>query len=197
VTADTIQLPITKVDDAFHLVYGVVYAPLAVDSHGETMTEEEVEKMCHDFLYYGRNANIDVMHNNEACGARVVESFKVREGDNDFGEHVGAWVVGIKIPEGDVWSKIKSGEYSGFSLQALARKVPRKVVVEVVRAASGSTEENDTDDLEKHSHEFVIEMDDAGRVTMGVTTETLGHTHKIYNTVSTDPTESHSHRYFI
>ena len=133
---------------------------------------------------------------NEKCGARVVESFVTRAGDPDFPDP-GSWVIGIKLPSGPLWDKIKSGEYSGLSLQAVARKVPRQVTVDHVVADAGTTELNGTDAIEEHDHDFFVEFDEEGRVLVGMTSESYDHEHQIRATVSTEMAVEHSHRYFI
>lgn len=73
-----------KLDDELRIVYGEVYAPDVIDSQGDTMSAAEIRKMAHHFLAEGRVKQIDVQHNNQVCGAKVVESFIAREGDPTF-----------------------------------------------------------------------------------------------------------------
>lgn len=179
----------------YHYVEGVVYAPLEVDTHFETMTAADIEEMAHDFIASGRVGQIDVMHDELPSGAKVVESWIVRKGDDDYPE--GAWVLRTRIPDGPLWEAIKSGKLNGYSFQALVNKVPKKVLVDIARIAEGETEENTEEEVERHRHEYYVEFDRDGRVTMGLTTNVLGHAHRITGTVVTETEAGHNHRFFV
>lgn len=178
-----------------HYVYGVVYAPLQVDTDWETITSEDIKKMAHDFIASGKVSNIDLQHNNQLTGARVVESFIARRGDPDYPE--GAWVLGVRVPEGPLWEAIKTGKINGFSVEMLATKVPKVVTVDIAKIAMGMTEENTDDIVAPHRHEFYVEFDSQGNVIFGVTDEVNGHAHSIIATVRTEVSQGHSHRFFV
>lgn len=105
----------------FHYVFGEVYAPDIVDTDGESMTAEDIRKMAHDFIATGKVKELDTNHNHKICGAEVVESFIARSGDPDFAE--GAWVLGVRMPDGPLWEMVKSGEINSFSVDTLVTKV--------------------------------------------------------------------------
>ena len=110
------------------LAYGIVYEPNVVDTHGEYMTADEIEKMAHRFLLAKRNSAFDVMHDNIDQQAHVVESFIARAGDPDY--PVGAWVAGVWVPNQTLWARIRKGEITGFSFEALVTKHPRSALVD-------------------------------------------------------------------
>ena len=179
-----------------HYVYGVVYEPLQVDTDWESMTPYDVKKMAHDFLASGKVSNIDIMHNRKPSGAKVVESFIARKGDPDYPE--GAWVLGVLVPEGDLWDDIRAGKLNGFSVDMKVTKVPKKVTVDLARIAIGDTELNTAiDQTPPHSHKYYIEFDSEGRVILGMTDEVEGHSHSIIGTVATEMTMGHAHRFFV
>ncbi len=180
----------------YHYVYGVVYAPLEVDTDWETITPEDVRKMAHEFLASGKVTRIDWQHNRQETGAEVVESFIARPGDPDYPE--GAWVLGVRIPEGPVWEAVKAGKINGFSVDMSAVKVPKRVAVDIARIALGSTEENvNGDEVPPHRHEYYVEFDSEGNVVFGTTSEEMGHVHRIAATVRTEEARGHVHRYFV
>ncbi len=114
-------VPIAKVDDEKHLVYGVVYAPDKVDAHDEYADAETIEKMAHLFMQeYGQ---IDVMHDeNDRDDLYVVESY-IAPGDFDLGGQdvtKGSWVLVTKVMDPDIWKKVKSGELAGYSWGGVA-----------------------------------------------------------------------------
>lgn len=178
-----------------HYVYGVVYAPLQVDTDWETITSEDIRNMAHDFIASGKVANIDLQHNHQLTGAKVVESFIARKGDPDYPE--GAWVLGVRVPEGPLWEAIKAGKINGFSVEMLALKVPKVVPVDLAKIAVGTTEENTDGNIAPHQHEFYVEFDSNGQIILGITDEILGHQHDIIATVRTEVSQGHTHRFFV
>lgn len=186
----------TSSDSRWHYVEGVVYQPLAIDTDWETMTADDVQKMAHDFIASGKVEAIDTQHNRQTSGAEVVESFIARKGDPDYPE--GSWVLKCRMEDGPLWESIKSGELNGYSFDAFVSKVPKQVVVDMVKVASGDSEDNtDTSEVPAHKHEYYVEFDSKGRVVVGVTDEVLGHTHRISGTVVTDEADGHTHRFFV
>jgi hypothetical protein len=180
----------------YHYVYGEVYAPLQIDTDGETMAAGDIKKMAHDFLASGKVDAIDVNHSHVmADGVEVVESFIARKDDADYRE--GAWVLGVRMKEGAVWDAVKSGELNGFSMDAFVKKVSKRVLVEIDKIVSGDTETASSDDMPTHIHVFYVEFDSDGKVAFGTTSEEIGHVHKIFGTVVTEKACEHSHRYFI
>lgn len=113
-----VMAKVRKVAPHRRIVYAIVYAPHAVDAHGDYMEPEDVEQMAHDFLASGATRNVDVQHDNKCDrGCYVVESFIVREGDPDFKE-VGAWAAGIYVGDDETWNKVLKGEITGLSMEA-------------------------------------------------------------------------------
>src|SRR5690606_23799098 len=86
------------------IVYGEVYAPGQVDSHGDFMTAKTIEAMAQRFLKSGLVKNIDTEHDLQQNGSEVVESFIARKGDPDFAE--GAWVLGVHVSDPQLWAKV-------------------------------------------------------------------------------------------
>ena len=180
----------------FHYVYGEVYAPDIVDTDGESMSAQDIQKMAHDFIASGKVSALDTDHNQEICGAQVVESFIARKGDPDFAE--GSWVLGVRMTDGELWERVQSGELNSFSVDALVTKVASDRALPKLSAACGTTlEQVARSDIPPHTHAYFIEYDANGRVAFGKTDEVLGHSHAIKGTVTTEKSEGHSHRFFV
>lgn len=180
----------------FHYVFGEVYAPDIVDTDGESMTAEDIRKMAHDFIAAGKVKELDTNHNHQICGAEVVESFIARAGDPDFAE--GAWVLGVRMTDGPLWELVKSGEINSFSVDALVTKVRSDRDPPAYSVSCGTTMEPvEQEGIEPHTHGYYLEFDRQGHVKFGETTVASGHLHKIYGTVTTEPSEGHSHRFFV
>lgn len=173
-----------------HLVYGEVYVPSIIDSDGDYMDAEDIEKAAHGFLRDLNLQKIDLQHSNKLVpGATVVESFIARKGDPDFIE--GSWVVGVHIPDADTWSKIKKGEINGFSLEALVKGEETEIEVEVPPVISGKTTKSEDD----HDHDFYVTYDPEGNLVGGRTSEVNGHYHLIKRGTITEEAAGHRHRF--
>lgn len=179
-----------------HFVEGPVYSPLQVDTDGESMTASDIRKMAHDFVSSGMISQIDVMHNRTPSGVRVVESYIAKTDDPSYSE--GTWVLGCSVPEGPVWEDIKAGKLNGYSFDASVKKVPRRVMVDIAKIATGRVAVNtDQDVIPAHSHSFYVEFTSEGRISMGFTDEQVGHTHTIKGTVVTEEAMGHTHRFGV
>ena len=104
-----------KSDAKKQIVFGEVYVPDRRDTDGNFMTAETIEKMAHDFLANKRNAEISKGHDGISDKGCVVESFIAREGDPDF--IAGSWVVGVHVPDVEIWKSIEDGKLTGFSIE--------------------------------------------------------------------------------
>jgi hypothetical protein len=185
------SVSIKSVSDDEQIVYGEVYAPYVIDSHGEMMLPDAVKQLAHRFLVLQKNAFIDVMHNNIPVKASVVESYIARAGDPLYNE--GAWVLAVQIFDQEVWAEVKAGKLNGYSLEAWVYKYDADVVFDYLPVHMGFTEENDG-----HFHAFYVEVGNDGRVVTGMAgSDEDGHTHKISAGTATDVTDGHAHRYFL
>lgn len=171
------------------IVYGEVYAPNRPDAHQEFMTAESIRKMAHGFMQAGRQGEIDLMHNNRVIkGCCVVESYIAPEDDSMF--IPGSWVVGVHVPDKEVWSMIKKGDINGFSMEAFVVKEETEADIEIPPVVSGLTSKS-----EDHEHRFYVTYDDAGVFKGGTTDVVNGHSHRILAGTHTEVTKGHSHRF--
>jgi hypothetical protein len=104
-----------KANSEKQLVYGEVYVPDKKDSDGNWMTAETIEKMAHDFMRKGGINQISKGHDGQCDKGVIVESFIAREKDPDYTE--GSWVVGVHIPDAEIWKQVKDGTLTGFSIE--------------------------------------------------------------------------------
>ena len=181
----------------YHYVFGEVYAPNFVDTDGESMTAEDIRKMAHDFIASGRVRSLDTNHNHILSGAEVVESFIARKGDPDYAE--GAWVLGVRMTDGELWNAIKAGEVNSFSFDATIRTEPSTESLPTYpNIMIGTTYEPvEQDGIPAHKHAFYLELNDKGRVVSGKTSIAEGHSHEIRGMVTTEPTNGHAHRFAV
>lgn len=184
------SLRVKKLNNEQQVVYGEVYAPNIIDSHGAAMKPEDVQTLAHRFMMDMKNNKIDLMHNNKPTESIAVESFIAREGDPDYTP--GAWVLAVKVLDSDLWASIKKGTYNGFSMEAWVNKKTETVQIQIQKHVFGLTENNNG-----HEHAFYVEMNDDGKVVRGITSEVDGHTHTISISSATEFTDDHTHRFFL
>ena len=106
----------------------------------------------------------------------------------------GAWVLGVKVFDEDLWAQIKNGEMTGFSFEAMVRKIPAKVKVDSDGRAHGRT--SITND---HWHVFSIRLDHHGNVLSGSTSrhEPSNHVHPITEGLRTQVAAGHRHTFSL
>jgi hypothetical protein len=175
------------------LVFGEVYAPWQIDTDGEAMLPEDIEKMAHDFLASGRVNKIDEQHNLTESNCLVVESFIARKGDPD-GFIEGAWVLGTHIIPDDLWEKVKKGEINGYSFYGPVTQVSVSAVVLATRHITGKTEASADGFLPPHTHDLDIKFSKDDKVITGLTSSNLNHCHVVTRTTATEIELEHAHR---
>jgi len=106
---------ILKADEEQRLVYGVVLEPDTVDSQGDIISADEIEKAAHRFLVKSRI--VGDRHSKKAK-AEVVESYIAPMDFEWGGQKVkkGSWILGVHISDDRLWNAVKKGEYTGFSV---------------------------------------------------------------------------------
>lgn len=182
---------INKTEEEKQIVWGVVYPPGVLDSQGDAMTKEEIEKMAYNFMKEGRLDKIDIGHNFKESGCQVVESFIARENDPDFPQ--GSWVIAVQCTD-EVWQKVKTNELNGFSFAGTAAQKRARVMLEVSKEVIGETKENTDTVLPPHTHIYVARFNKEGRVIGGCTDTQLNHSHPIKAGTSVEKALGHAHR---
>ena len=184
-----VDMPIVLKSEEQQIVYGEVYAPNRPDAQGEYMTAVDIQKMAHAFIRDGKMGQIDLMHGNKVIkGSSVVESFVADEADKRFIPH--SWVIGVHIPDSDLWGSIKKGEINGFSMEALVTRHDQEVEVEIPPVVTGLTSKH-----EDHEHKFFVHYDGNGQFKGGMTDTVNGHYHSIVAGTHTQDAAGHRHRF--
>lgn len=128
---ETIEL--AEVDSEKRLLLGAALIPdkkiRRIDENGNeffiTFKSETIENLAHDFIKNGMQKNSSLEHEVQLDGMSVVQSWIVDDPDNDkskaYGKtyEKGTWVAMMKVENDEIWSKVKSGEIKGFSIDAL------------------------------------------------------------------------------
>lgn len=130
----TRPIRIFKRDDGSdeRFVFGVVLVPDEVDAQGEIYSVEDVRKACHSFMesYRGR---FKVMHSGEVVPELIpLETYVSKREETHGGETypVGTWFLAARVNSDELWAKIKSGEFTGWSMGGTAVRESLKDAVE-------------------------------------------------------------------
>lgn len=180
-------------NDYERVVFGEVYLPNHIDTAETAMTREEVKRVAYEFMRRSMLTKIDEMHNYKESGCYVVESFIARPGDPEFVE--GAWVLGTKIDNDEVWEKVLNGEYNGYSIAGRAIREPAAVRLTRVVEMEVETELSEGD--EPHSHYIHLFFNKDNQLAPCWTSSTLGHAHQVVATTATELTNDHLHKFIV
>ena len=109
-------------DDDERIVFGVVYEPDEEDTQGDYATVEDIRKAAYSFMEIGQIYK--VMHKGVPVDVCVLESYLAPVEFQMGGETVkkGTWLLGSRIPEGEMWADIKSGEHTGYSMAGTSER---------------------------------------------------------------------------
>lgn len=113
--------PIFKIDKEKRVVYGIVLEPEVVDSQGDIISAEAIERAAHRFLIESRVIGESHEYLAEAY---PVESFIAPIDFEMGGQEVrkGTWILAVKVMDDELWQKVKDGEFTGFSVGGYATR---------------------------------------------------------------------------
>lgn len=122
------RFKIEKSEDDKMLAFG--WANIAVteggeqieDYHEDLIDPEELEQAAYSFVELYREGG--EMHERGGCAVLVESMVFTKEKQSALGIAEGTlpegWWIGFKVTDTDVWDKVKSGEYSMFSIEGEA-----------------------------------------------------------------------------
>ena len=111
----SIRVPIMVSKSDQQIVYGVVSEPDTIDLQGDRLSKEEIVKACHKFMLTSQR--IGKEHEGPAK-ADIIESYIAPMDFTCGGQTVrkGSWVMAVKIHDPELWSAVKNGDITGFSI---------------------------------------------------------------------------------
>lgn len=170
------------------VVFAEVIIPNSLNVYGDLHSEASVKEFAYGFMLSGFGRDVEHDEIDRGDGLTVVESFIARAGDQDFVP--GSWVIGMHIADDDLWAQVLRGELNGFSYSAFADVMEVAVAAPDQPTDVGFTEPDIEDG---HIHQYFVVLTDEGRVLIGGTTETNGHTHNIRSHTRTEYGNGHNH----
>lgn len=119
--------PISKSIDDKRIVVGIVLEPNTVDAQGDSIPPEVIEKAAHSFLSgYNVQNTLGFAHKVFKKNFDLLESY-VTPQDIVIGKQVakaGSWVMSVKVLNDDIWTLVKNGQITGFSIGGRAKSLP-------------------------------------------------------------------------
>lgn len=120
------QVKLLKADEVEErFVLGVVLEPNVVDSQNDFESPEDIRKAAHLFMEeYGE---LGTQHTEMVTGRlKVLESYIAPIDFEIGGEKVskGTWVMGIRVVDDALWTDVKKGSFTGFSIGGTAYRSP-------------------------------------------------------------------------
>ena len=98
------------------------YDPNTDSEYYVYFSKETVKRSAYLYLKHNNHHKATEQHNERVSGVLTVESW-IKEGEQDksnlygFDLPVGTWFVKMSVQNDDLWSKIKSGEIKGLSIE--------------------------------------------------------------------------------
>ncbi len=86
-------------------------------------TPETVRAVAHNFIRHGKQGSINLEHQVPVLGNSVVEAWTVMDPEMDKAKALGyetvpeTFMIALSIPDKDLWAKVESGQYRGFSIE--------------------------------------------------------------------------------
>ena len=117
-------LPVDKADEDRRLVLGVVLEPNSVDTQGDTIAPEEIERAAH--LWLARFQDRGFMHRQIVNSKlEIYESYLAPADLTIGGQRVkkGSWLLMYHVVDDVLWAAVKRGDLTGFSMGGFARRV--------------------------------------------------------------------------
>lgn len=108
-------------------VFGIVLEPETVDAQNDIYSDDEIRRAAH--LYMEEFGHIKLMHDGAPIDSRVkiLESYVAPVAFNMDGQQVkkGTWLLAVRVLDDTLWSAVKSGDLTGFSIGGTAVRTPR------------------------------------------------------------------------
>ncbi len=124
-------VPITKLDEEEQKVWGPVLEPTTPDdpdAHGDFYSESDIRAAAERFMkkVQDGDASADGVQHLVKVGTdrlHLIESWIAQE-DTKHGDDPikkGTWMIGAKVNDPELWSMVRSGEFTGFSIGGRAK----------------------------------------------------------------------------
>tara|TARA_R100001530_G_C4321241_1_gene155882 strand:+ start:702 stop:1313 length:612 start_codon:yes stop_codon:yes gene_type:complete len=126
------EIELKTIDEEKRILMGIALVPSKQIYRRNEKTEDEyyiyfsketIRKASQLFLKNSNQNNATLEHQSKISGMTIVESWIVEDSKMDksalynFNAPVGSWMISMKVDNDEVWSKVKSGDVKGFSIE--------------------------------------------------------------------------------
>jgi len=124
--SDEITVPIMKREKDRQLVYGIVLEADSVDTQGEFMKADQIEKTAHAYIQKSRVIGLG---HTKVADAALVETVILHKGDVFYGTKIKktSWAIGVFVKDAAIWKKVEKGEINAFSVGGFGKIVKGKL----------------------------------------------------------------------
>jgi hypothetical protein len=186
---DTADFRLVQDENGFErVVYAELLIPEYLNTFNDFHTEKSVREFAYAYMIHG--FSVDLEHEGGPLDGRayVVESFVARDSDPDF--IPGSWVIGVYVPDDDLWGDILTGEINGFSYRATVSYIEADMDLPFTSMYFGITE---PDPIDGHQHRFFVVLDSDDKIILGGTDKVQKHEHPILRHTFTGEASGHVH----
>ena len=126
------KVEMKTIDEDKRLVVGLALVPNKLIyrrnrgfEYNITFSEDTVRKASEKYLKSMKLHNTTISHETEVDGVFLTESWivedPIKDKTNLYGLNApkGAWAVSMRVDNDDLWKRIKSGDYLGFSVEGM------------------------------------------------------------------------------
>lgn len=119
-----------SIDNDKHIITGPVMIPekrMWRNNFGGCyvyFSAETIKEAAYRWLIENRNHSFNLDHKNDTYSVSIIESWITEDTEKDKSTALGftdipkgTWFVSAKVDNDELWSKIKSGEFNGFSIE--------------------------------------------------------------------------------
>ena len=121
------MIPNEEREERFAL--GVVLEPETVDAQGDIYSAGEIRKAAHEYM--AAHQTIGIQHKRKAEGVKILESYIAPADFEIEGQEVkkGSWLIGARFENDTLWSDVKAGRLTGWSIGGAAVREPDEIDV--------------------------------------------------------------------
>jgi hypothetical protein len=108
-------------------VLGIVLVPEERDSQGDIYSHDEVRKAAHEYME--KAGHLGKQHSEIVTGKlKILETFvaPAEFTQDEVTIAKGTWLMGIRVVDDELWSDVKKGAFTGFSIGGAAHRAPEQ-----------------------------------------------------------------------
>ena len=121
---EEISISLFKVSDDEHIVGGVVYEPMKVDTQKDFATAKDIKEACYYYMEHAQQFKIQHKGEFLTKKIKILENYIAPVDFEVNNEKVrkGSWILIIRVLDNKIWKDIKEEKITGFSMAGIASR---------------------------------------------------------------------------